>query len=160
MLLIPSCLSTPRSRLDPPAHRSTSRRGNQTPSPPFPPASLIISSPDLQFGGHLATPALCILTPLTIYGLFYSCSSPSGCPAPLAEWLPNFTSLWWTEGLIDFKAFGIYLAWYAFTVAAWKFLPGELVEGTELRDGGRLKYKINGEIELSSPDLSLSRELT
>lgn len=104
----------------------------------------------LQFGGHLCTPILTLLTPITIYGLYFSCSSPSGCPAPFAQWIPNFLELDWLRGFLDPTAFLIYFGWYAFTVAAWKFLPGDLVEGTELRAGGRKTYKINGPFPRSS----------
>jgi hypothetical protein len=42
-----------------------------------------------------------------------------------------------------------YFVWYAFLVAAWHMLPGEHLEGTELRTGGRKKYKLNGEALLN-----------
>ncbi|KAF8752574.1 C-14 sterol reductase [Rhizoctonia solani] len=49
---------------------------------------------------------------------------------------------WWKK-LFDKEATIAYAAWYAFTVAAWWLLPGDWVEGTELRTGGRIQYKIN-----------------
>lgn len=36
------------------------------------------------------------------------------------------------------------LAYYALSLVLQTVLPGEVVEGTELRSGGRLKYKFNG----------------
>ncbi|KAG9082951.1 erg24, C-14 sterol reductase, partial [Ceratobasidium sp. 370] len=48
----------------------------------------------------------------------------------------------WTS-LFDTEAFIVYFGFYAFTVAAWYFLPGKWIAGTELRTGGRLKYKMN-----------------
>lgn len=56
---------------------------------------------------------------------------------------------WW-KGLWDPKAALMYAAWYAFCVVSWAVLPGDEVEGTVLRTGGRQKYKINGECFLTS----------
>lgn len=36
------------------------------------------------------------------------------------------------------------LAWYAFSLFLYAALPAQEVEGTELRTGGRLKYRFNG----------------
>lgn len=36
------------------------------------------------------------------------------------------------------------LAYYALSLVLQTVLPGEVVEGTELSSGGRLKYKFNG----------------
>jgi delta14-sterol reductase len=115
----------------------------------------VLSRHFLQFGGHLATPILVFLTPLTVYGLYYGCSSPSGCPAPLSHWAPNFLSFDWLQGFLDPTAFAIYLGWYAFCVAAWKFIPGEWVDGTLMRDGQRKSYKINGQ-PTAQPPLPIS----
>lgn len=93
------------------------------------------------------------LTPLTVYALYFTCSSPSGCPAPLSAWAPNFLSLDWLQGFLNPTAFAIYGAWYAFCVAAWKLLPGEWVDGTEMRDGQRKSYKINGQLARQPPVL-------
>ena len=38
----------------------------------------------------------------------------------------------------------MYLGWYAFCVIAWLVLPGDWVEGTLMRNGKKMKYKING----------------
>ena len=51
---------------------------------------------------------------------------------------------WW-KGLWDNEAATLYFGWYAFCVVAWAVLPGDWVEGTQLRNGKRLQYKINGE---------------
>ena len=88
--------------------------------------------------------------PITTYALFFTCSETSGgCPPPLWSLPVNFsnavTSLDWWKSLWDTKAFLGYLGWYTFCVAAWYILPGDWVEGTTLRNGGKVKYKINGE---------------
>ena len=38
----------------------------------------------------------------------------------------------------------MYLGWYAFCVIAWFVLPGDWIDGTLMRNGKRMKYKING----------------
>ncbi|QRW19969.1 C-14 sterol reductase ERG24 [Rhizoctonia solani] len=70
-----------------------------------------------------------------------------GCPPPLWSIPFNFVraveSIDWWKKLFDKEATIAYASWYAFTVAAWWLLPGDWVEGTELRTGGRIQYKIN-----------------
>ena len=36
------------------------------------------------------------------------------------------------------------LGYYFLSLALYRFLPGQEVEGTELRSGGRLMYRFNG----------------
>ncbi|CAE6415346.1 unnamed protein product, partial [Rhizoctonia solani] len=50
---------------------------------------------------------------------------------------------WW-KSVFDVEATIAYFTWYTFLVAAWYVLPGEWVQGTELRTGDRKKYKFNG----------------
>jgi hypothetical protein len=126
-----------------------------------------------QFGGHLLTPVLVFLTPLTAYALNFGCAEATGgaLPRSLSSVVDRFLTGEWIGQLWDTKAAAAYLAWYAFCVAAWAILPGEWVEGvspsssfntllsadvepaltasirlyqTELRDGTRKQYKING----------------
>lgn len=47
-------------------------------------------------------------------------------------------------GLGSFKVTLWMLAYYALSLVLQTALPGEVVEGTELSFGGRLKYKFNG----------------
>ncbi|KNZ81777.1 Delta(14)-sterol reductase [Termitomyces sp. J132] len=49
---------------------------------------------------------------------------------------------WWVS-LWDTQAFLVYLAWYAYTVVAWFVLPGDWIQGTTLRTGGKKYYKLN-----------------
>ena len=39
------------------------------------------------------------------------------------------------------------LAYYALSLVLQAVLPGEVVEGVELKSGGRLKYKLNGTLD-------------
>jgi hypothetical protein len=102
-----------------------------------------------EFFGPPGTLFITLTVPITIYSLFFACSESSGgCPPPLATFperiTESLTDLDWWKGLWDTQASLLYLAWYAFCVVAWYILPGDRIEGVELRTGGRLAYKING----------------
>lgn len=102
-----------------------------------------------EFLGPPGALAITIGLPSIVYALYFTCSEASGGCSPSLWSLPAdlFRAVgdknWWLS-LFDAKASIAYAAWYAYTVAAWYFLPGEWIEGTELRNGGRIKYKING----------------
>lgn len=51
--------------------------------------------------------------------------------------------IWWNN-LISLNGLYVYSAWYFFTVLCWFILPGKLVEGSEMRNGKKLTYKMNG----------------
>lgn len=103
-----------------------------------------------EFFGPPGAAFVSLTVPLTLYGLYFTCSEASGgCPPPLWSIPFNFVRAvqdkdWWLN-LFDAQASIAYAGWYAFTLVAWYILPGDWVEGTELRTGGRIKYKINGE---------------
>ncbi|KAJ2911340.1 hypothetical protein MD484_g9074, partial [Candolleomyces efflorescens] len=90
--------------------------------------------------------------PPIIYALYFGCSEANGgCPPRMAlSTLQDrvFSALqdpsWW-KSLWDTEATLMYLGFYAFCVLAWAILPGDWVDGTVLRTGGTIKYKINGE---------------
>lgn len=48
-------------------------------------------------------------------------------------------------GLFSVRATGWTLAYYLFSAILYRILPGTEKEGTVLANGGRLKYKFNGE---------------
>ncbi|KZT11974.1 ERG4/ERG24 ergosterol biosynthesis protein, partial [Laetiporus sulphureus 93-53] len=84
--------------------------------------------------------------PATTYAIYYGCSEETGgCPPPIA--LPAIIDAlsdpaWW-KGLWDTEAMSMYLGWYAFCVAAWFILPGDWVEGVQMRNGQKKQYKVN-----------------
>ena len=94
-----------------------------------------------------ATPPL-----VTRYFLLFSCAGlekggknycvagPQSLPELLDLQLPPLRE-WWS-----FEAIGVFLAWFAFQVALERLLPGEVVEGVELKNGERLKYRLNGHL--------------
>ncbi|KAJ1303034.1 hypothetical protein OPQ81_011235 [Rhizoctonia solani] len=101
-----------------------------------------------EFFGPPGAAAVVTGTQIVIYGLYYSCSEASNnCQLP--HWsfplraARAVTDANWWRSVFDVEATAAYFAWYTFLVAAWYVLPGEWVEGTELRIGGRKKYKFN-----------------
>ncbi|KZT28910.1 ERG4/ERG24 ergosterol biosynthesis protein [Neolentinus lepideus HHB14362 ss-1] len=108
-------------------------------------------NPRTQHYEFLGPPGAFLITvgvPLTIYGLYFTCSEAAGgCPPPFDNLfvaaVRAFNDLGWWKNLWDTQATILYFSWYAFVVAAWAILPGDWVEGTRLRNGGVQKYKIN-----------------
>ena len=102
-----------------------------------------------EFLGIFGTGGISVIAPFTVYFLFYACNEATGCPATDKEgwttmlegvrrWPSSAGRLW------EWKAFGAYLAWYAYCVICWAILPGEKVDGNLLRDGNRKVLKTNG----------------
>ncbi|KAF9529514.1 ergosterol biosynthesis ERG4/ERG24 [Crepidotus variabilis] len=84
--------------------------------------------------------------PAVTYALYFGCSEVTGgCPPQINgdHVVHALTDATWWKSLWDTQAATAYFAWYAFCVVAWAILPGDLVAGTKLRNGGRKKYKIN-----------------
>ena len=87
--------------------------------------------------------------PFMTYLLYFGCSEQwGGCPPPLNILgkllkdsildVSNWSKLWDTQAAV------LYLGWYAFCVVAWFILPGDWVEGSQMRNGKKMSYKING----------------
>ncbi|OSD07127.1 ERG4/ERG24 ergosterol biosynthesis protein [Trametes coccinea BRFM310] len=99
-----------------------------------------------EFLGPPGALAITIGVPFMTYALYFGCSEQTGgCPPPIdtAVIVESLSSLSWWASLWDTQATLLYLGWYAFTVAAWYVLPGDWIEGTTMRNGGKKKYKIN-----------------
>lgn len=106
-----------------------------------------------EFLGPWGALAITLGVPFTTYALYFGCSESSGgCPPPLATIPTNvshsLSSPTFWKSLWDTQSFLMYCGWYSFCVLAWYFLPGDWVEGVQLRTGGRKKYKINGQFHL------------
>ncbi|KAF8154395.1 ergosterol biosynthesis ERG4/ERG24 [Pholiota molesta] len=103
-----------------------------------------------EFLGPPGAFAISFGVPFITYALYFGCSEAGGgCPPSLSldslkqQVTTALSDPAWWKGLWDTEAALIYLAWYAFCVVAWAILPGDIVEGTTLRDGRKIKYKIN-----------------
>ena len=102
-----------------------------------------------EFAGPIGAALITIGVPLTTYLLYFGCSQQNGCPPPWTsiknpEILDTLQTLEFWRSLWDTEAALMYLGWYAFCVIAWLVLPGDWIEGTLMRDGKKMKYKING----------------
>jgi delta14-sterol reductase len=95
----------------------------------------------LEFGGVPGNLALILGLPIgTAYFWFAVRFNGGGLiPSPDADLAGFFASMapTWT-------ALVLYLGWFALQVALQLWAPGPVVEGTELPQGGRLKYRTNG----------------
>ena len=102
-----------------------------------------------EFLGPIGTAGISIIAPLTSYFLFYACNESTGCPpTSMSDWATIWNRLggWPSPSgqLWEWKAAGVYLAWYAFCVMCWVVLPSEKAQGNLLRDGKRVTYRMNG----------------
>ncbi|MBW0517014.1 hypothetical protein O181_056729 [Austropuccinia psidii MF-1] len=94
-----------------------------------------------EFGGRLGALGVTLSVPFFTYWLNLACSEDTGCKLGLA--ILDLKSLWIHHKFWSIEACGLYLAWYIYLVLCWFLLPGRWVQGTLLRDGTRLSYKIN-----------------
>ncbi|ORX82951.1 delta14-sterol reductase [Basidiobolus meristosporus CBS 931.73] len=93
-----------------------------------------------EFGGPWGASALLLVMPLLTLHFAYECDGIHSC-----TFFPELGQMHWTfENLIDYQAILAYLAWVAYLIALFHLLPGKSVEGTTLRTGKRLRYKLNG----------------
>ncbi|SOV06722.1 probable ERG24 - C-14 sterol reductase [Ustilago sp. UG-2017a] len=100
-----------------------------------------------EFAGPFGAAFVSLIVPFFSYYLYFACSERLGCALTLPIDKPDAIRSLLLQGvkdsLFDTTGWAIYAAWYAFTVLAWIMLPGKHVQGTELRTGQRLYYKLN-----------------
>ncbi|KAI0754892.1 ERG4/ERG24 ergosterol biosynthesis protein [Daedaleopsis nitida] len=110
------------------------------------PAELNPRTTQYEFLGPPGTFAISVGTPIVMYALYYGCSEETGGCPPAVNFSVVVRALmswsWW-KGLWDTEAACLFLAWYAYLVAAWYVLPGRWIEGLPMRDGKKKSYKIN-----------------
>ena len=136
---------------------------------------------------NLTRPGVTLISiglPLLCYVFAFVCNDVSGCPAPsLRSPVELFTAPlgsrmpgWWHgreilkkevgwpgwTGLLNVEAVAGTAFWYALSLALWAVLPAHEVAGVELVSGGKMKYRLNGRIEVldtleRAADLSLQR---
>ena len=90
--------------------------------------------------------------PILTYTITFACNETSGCPAPslLHPWSFRLDTLadeigWFGRNTIfNFKTVIATLGYYALLFFLYGILPALEVEGTELRNGHRIKYRFNG----------------
>ncbi|KAM0753211.1 ERG4/ERG24 ergosterol biosynthesis protein [Meredithblackwellia eburnea MCA 4105] len=103
-----------------------------------------------EFGGPLGALGVTLAVPFFSYWLAFACT-PDACPrwplASLVDWhaqgLRDLQTAQWWSGFWSWEATAVYFGWYTWTVLCWALLPGQVVEGTVMRDGNKLAYKMN-----------------
>ncbi|KAL2871139.1 c-14 sterol reductase [Aspergillus lucknowensis] len=106
-----------------------------------------------EFCGPYGAFAITFGLPVLLFGFTFLCNDVSGCPAPTLLHLSTLTlerlkeEVGWPEGgvraLYDTEVFLWVLSYYLLQLVLYVVLPGQVVEGTELACGGRLRYKFN-----------------
>ncbi|OLL26483.1 Delta(14)-sterol reductase, partial [Neolecta irregularis DAH-3] len=82
-------------------------------------------------GALLTSFGVCIVS----FALFFLCTE-DGCP-------PKELEIKWNK-FWSWKITGLYLVWWILLLAMTIIVPGNYVQGTKLRDGKNLSYKMNG----------------
>uniref|UniRef100_A0A8C7QWH2 Delta(14)-sterol reductase LBR n=1 Tax=Oncorhynchus mykiss TaxID=8022 RepID=A0A8C7QWH2_ONCMY len=91
---------------------------------------------ELEFGGRLGVFCMTLLLPATVLGLMVVCSQEDASLMS-APPLPALDSLW------DLQVFGMVVLWLLFQALLYMLPVGKVVEGMPLKNGGRLKYRMN-----------------
>ncbi|KAI7103370.1 hypothetical protein KC352_g37496, partial [Hortaea werneckii] len=118
-----------------------------------------------EFGGPIGALFISFGLPIACYAFAFLCNDVSGCPAPSllsptklftppilsrqAGWQHALDVLkvevGWPgfAGLLSLEAMLGALGWYGLSLLLYVLLPAKEVEGTELRSGGKLMYRMN-----------------
>ncbi|KAL9009690.1 MAG: hypothetical protein Q9173_005304 [Seirophora scorigena] len=106
-----------------------------------------------EFGGPLGAFVITLGLPFICYLAAFLCNDISGCPIPSALHPRTLTlaklrnEAGWPQdglkGLASFRVTGFVLAYYLFSLILQAALPGLVVQGVQLRSGGRMEYKFN-----------------
>ncbi|XP_071019172.1 delta(14)-sterol reductase LBR isoform X4 [Oncorhynchus clarkii lewisi] len=91
---------------------------------------------ELEFGGRLGVFCMTLLLPATVLGLMVVCSQEDASLMSSPP-LPALDSLW------DLQVFGMVVLWLLFQALLYMLPVGKVVEGMPLKNGGRLKYRMN-----------------
>ena len=104
---------------------------------------------EFEFGGPIGAVGIMIALPLTIFMLFFGCSSKDACVTSLAgavELPERLMRGLAEEKLWSWEATLAVFAWTALHFLLYLVLPGTVAPGVTLRDGSRLSYHINGHL--------------
>ena len=127
----------------------------------FPSHDGLVGPTLLTFRDRLGAFGISAGLPVVCYAMTFLCNDISGCPAPALLHPSKLTlhelkkQTGWPEdgllGLVNLEATAWLLGYYLLLFVLQIVLPGQKVEGVELRTGGRLKYKFNCELNTPRP---------
>lgn len=90
-------------------------------------------------GPYLGSYGILLGLPLLVWAASYYCNQ-NGWPV-----IPSALPMWDDiKGTWSNEVFLVYIAWFLFQVVLHLLVPGPDVDGVQLRNGSRLKYRING----------------
>jgi hypothetical protein len=92
------------------------------------------------FGPYIGPLGILVGLPLLVWASAFYCNQ-AGWPA-IPMRLPTMREL---SDSFSLHVFLVYVAWWSFQAFLHVVVPGPTAEGVLLRDGSRLKYRINGE---------------
>lgn len=105
---------------------------------------------EYEFGGPFGAAAVMVGLPAVIYMLYFLCNENVCMKSPLSfdwnRWLGSLPTssaqLWSNEGTL------IFLGWFAFQAAMQIFLPGEVVQGSKVKNTAEtLPYTMSGHLQ-------------
>ncbi|KAK7428592.1 erg24, C-14 sterol reductase [Neonectria magnoliae] len=106
-----------------------------------------------EFFGPPGAFAISFGLPLLVYVFNFVCNDISGCPAPSLLSPKTFSldklkvEVGWPEngfaGLVSWEATAATAGYMVLSMILYRLLPATEVEGTELRNGAKLKYRFN-----------------
>lgn len=97
-------------------------------------------------GPHLGPPLMLLGLPALVWAASFYCNEKGWPALPLR--LPTAADF---AASFSWEAVKVYLAWFLFQMVLHLVVPGKMADGVQLRDGNRLKYRINGEREGAAP---------
>ena len=135
----------------PPSRRAASpaKSPKSTAKSPKKPAAKNGDAHGFEFGGPPGAVGVMFGLPLVVYLLFFACgrgACASDVPSALAALERLQSGLADPAALWSWEAAAVVFGWVTIQAAMNQLLPGAEVEGVKLRDGSRLKYRMNGHL--------------
>lgn len=101
-----------------------------------------------EFGGPIGAVGMVVFLPILVL-FFATCCDATGYPSQAFrdDWqsaLASKLSVDFLKSLWDPYAFVVYVGFVTALAVFYVILPGDYIPGTVLRNGGRLKYRMNG----------------
>ncbi|RXM28154.1 Lamin-B receptor [Acipenser ruthenus] len=93
---------------------------------------------ELEFGGKIGAFFMLSLLPATVLTLLLICGEKDASVLNFPPALPALTTLW------DNHVFGIVVLWFLIQALIYVLPIGKVVDGLPLKNGKRLRYRING----------------